>query len=123
MRLKKILGAAAVALGMTVAGLGFSAPAFAGTYGYAAINVEPFDWEYRGSVDNRAGNRVVLSSKRKGFHIDLYEYNTAGNMYKLYVDKDRTYTWYLPQPVSDFRICGPNGIGGDVCTGWQHLDR
>jgi hypothetical protein len=122
MKLKKIIGTAAVAFGMIVAGLGFATPAFASSVGSAEIYVGLYKWYYHGKVDNN-NNTIVLTSINRGFHIDFYEYNTAGNMYQLYVNANETYTWYLPQPVSQFRICGPNIVGGDTCTKWQYLDQ
>jgi hypothetical protein len=124
MSLKRVAGAMALAIGMTLAGLGVSTPAFAARSASDELKIT-FEtgsaWVYQGTVDN--GNRTIkLTSKGRGFHIDFYEYNTAGDMYKLYVQKDASYIWYLPQPVSYFRLCGPNSLGGDWCTAWKQLD-
>ena len=120
MKLKSVIGAAALTIGTTMAGLMAATPALA-----ARADDDQLwrgDNHYHAWVNNT--NRTIrLQSEGYGFHIDFYEYDTAGNKYVLYVDSNKDWTWYLPRPVSSWRLCGPNGFGGDDCTRWHYLDR
>lgn len=109
---------------MAAVGLGASLPASAATASNcgavcsvsvdATVNYK--NVTYRATVDNYQ-KKLVLSTNGKGDHVDFYEQNTGG-MFKLYADAGATFTWYLPQKVTKFRVCGPNGWGGDFCSGW-----
>lgn len=120
MKIRSVIAAAALAIGTTLAGLVVSTPAQAARADWDEM--WRGDFHYQAWVNN-TNNTIRLKSEVIGFHIDFYEYDTAGNRFVLYVDAGRDWTWYLPRPVSLWRICGPNGAGADHCTRWHNLDR
>jgi hypothetical protein len=128
MRLKRsVAKAAVVVMGVAVAGLALAIPASAAspTSGSASKG-NGLGSFYSATADNTNNSLTLSAGTSKGStawgdHVDLYEYNTAGNMFQLYTNPNSTFTWHLPQDVSQFRVCGPNGFGGDTCSGWTFL--
>lgn len=122
MKIRSAISAAVITIGATMAGLAAATPAQAARSSFDQM--WRGDNHYQAWVDN-SNRSVRLKSVEGGygFHVDFYEYDTAGNMYKLYVDAHKDWTWYLPRPVSAWRLCGPNTWGGDDCTRWHSLDR
>lgn len=118
----RTISRALLVAGLAAAGLGVSLPASAApncaaicsASVEASVNYE--NVVYRADVNNYQ-KKLVASTNGRGIHVDLYESNTGG-MFKLYVDAGKTFTWYLPQKVTKFRVCGPNGFGGDFCSDW-----
>jgi hypothetical protein len=110
--------------GVAAAGLGASQPASAATaYTCGPVctvnvdgDVEFKYFNYSATVDNYQKKLVVSATGKYGDHVEFYEQNTG--KFTLWVDANRTFTWYLPQKVVKFRVCGPNGWGGDFCSGW-----
>jgi hypothetical protein len=121
--LKTISQVAVAVAGVAAAGLGAAQPASAATAVncgsvcnvYVDGDVDYKYVKYSATVDN---NRKILavSTNGQGDHVEFYEQNTG--KFTFYVDAGRTFTWYLPQKVTKFRVCGPNGWGGDMCSGW-----
>jgi hypothetical protein len=128
MKLKRAIGAMAVLVAATLVGLGLSTPAFAARNEYARvfIDFEPptRDRIYEAWVNN-VDRRVDIQAIGGGWGwIELTEYNTAGNVFTLKVEPNLKRTWYLPQPVRTFRMCGDYGFAGYVqCSAWKFVDQ
>ncbi|WP_327119279.1 hypothetical protein OG206_23635 [Streptomyces sp. NBC_01341] len=133
MKLKTITRAAAVATGMTVAGLTLaSSPASASAAadcGYACSVSKHVDTgvdsaDYQAQVNNSTAGPGVTSwiwvwSNNSGAHADYY-LNGDATMHKIYGPARSSASTTLSRDVTSFRVCGPNGFGGDACSAWAH---
>jgi hypothetical protein len=77
---------------------------------------------YQAQVNNNQSGYGVSSwiwvwTNSFGDHVDYY-LNNDGAMHKLYAPAGGSASMTQPRDVTAFRVCGPNGWGGDVCSGW-----
>lgn len=128
MRLKTLSRAGVVAIGVAVAGLSLSIPASAADVycaAYCTTSQAAVSATYKAAVDNtETGTNVsswiwVDSDGSTGGHAD-YFLNGDQTQHQLYAAAEEAETMYLPKDVTAFRVCGPNGVDGDVCSGWRH---
>jgi hypothetical protein len=124
MALKAILRVVLSLAALAAAGLGASQPASAAAAGNCGTvctvhvdgDVDFRYFNYQATVDNNQNKLVVSATGKYGDHVEFFEQNTG--KFTFYVDANRTFTWYLPRKVVGFRVCGPNGWGGDYCSPW-----
>lgn len=131
MKLKTAIRAAVVAAGVAVAGLGLAAPASADTYCGTTCSANTSGLiifthvHYQAQVDNNYTYSGVSSwlwmwNDYYGDHTDYY-LSGEQNMHTWYIGAKSSASIDLPKDVTKFRVCGPNGFGGDNCSDWHHL--
>lgn len=124
MKMTKLARAAVVATGVAVAGLGLAIPASADEFCAADCFVQlTVVWvgKYQARVNNdhsANGSWIWVYGKDMGSHADYYVLGDS-KMRKIYAPKNGANSMTLGAKVLKFRVCGPNGIGGDACTVWR----
>lgn len=131
MKLKKRIKAAVVAAGVSLIGMGLSTtPASASVEASWVCDprcfiVEDAPWAgwYEAEVNNvwsPSGSWIWVYGESNAAHTDYYlEGNSS--MHTLWSPKDGSNsTIHHATKVTAFRVCGPNGVGGDDCSPWAH---
>ncbi|GAA3898279.1 hypothetical protein [Streptomyces lannensis] len=130
MKLKRFTQAGLVAATVAVAGLGLALPAS------ASGSITCWDYickasagsgpkYYEAQVDNNPASGAaswiwVWSNNAFTSHIDYY-LKGDGTMHKYYSQEFGANSMNVSKDVTAFRVCGPNGGGGDTCTStWAH---
>lgn len=123
------IAAASLAAGLSIS---VSASAYESDYSCPAVcSVSVYSKRgfgyYEAQVNNNNEGGGVTSwiwvyNRGRGDHVD-YFLKDDYNMHKLYADHDSSSSRSLERDVTAFRVCGPNGWGGDECSaggGWAH---
>jgi hypothetical protein len=81
--------------------------------------------DLRGPSHNQPGNGapswIWVWNDKQGDHADYYVASNPFDMQKLYAAKGESATFYPRDNITKFRVCGPNGFGGDSCSDWHIL--
>ncbi|WP_162625160.1 hypothetical protein [Streptomyces cadmiisoli] len=128
MNLKTKIRATAVAAGVGIVGLGLSttpASAMAPCPAHcSAYEDAPWAGTYYAEANNifPLGPALYARGDSSQPHIDYYLQGSSA-MKKYYPPKKDSITWegqiIVGQKITKFRICGPNGVGGDDCSAWR----
>jgi hypothetical protein len=92
-------------------------------YCVVSVFVRASAFNYSAQVDNtHTGSGGVtswiwVSTNGVGDHVDYY-LNGDGNLHTLYTGAHQSTAISLTRDVTKFRVCGPDDIGGDVCSQW-----
>ncbi|TDC29272.1 hypothetical protein [Kribbella albertanoniae] len=86
----------------------------------AAAEITAPAYKYEAQVDNKhtaTGSWIWVWGKGKGAHADYYQ-EGDDQMRQIFSPKNGSNSKELTRKVVQFRVCGPNGIGGDFCSDW-----
>jgi hypothetical protein len=132
MKLKAMTRAAALTVGIALCGLGIATPASAwincgktctvdAKQSIGITKINPGRYEAQAVNKDGRDSWIWVWTSRQGDHVDYYLDGDPA-MHKLYAQDRSSASRWLNKKVTQLRVCGPNGIGGDVCSDWGHVD-